>query len=159
MHRIHDLYNKNTYFMQKKVSWIDYHVKMKIRTGARSIRAGGGVGAGDIRSGGHSPLLFLFKGNSITFNDTWLSQCRDNVTGWNIMSGVCVMILVWEASVAEWLRPLIFSTLNHSSSQRCGFEPSSCHMWDKPSSACEWSAGFSSVFTRPSYWLGSKWMK
>ena len=25
----------------------------------------------------------------------------------------------------------------------CGFEPSSGHMWDKPSSACGWSGGFS----------------
>ena len=27
--------------------------------------------------------------------------------------------------MAEWLRPLIFSALNRSSSPRCGFEPSS----------------------------------
>ena len=36
-----------------------------------------------------------------------------------------------------------FSDLNRSSSHRCGFEPSSGHMWDKPSSACGWSGGFS----------------
>ena len=29
------------------------------------------------------------------------------------------------APVAEWLRPLIFSALNHLSSQRYGFEPNS----------------------------------
>ena len=54
--------------------------------------------------------------------------------------------------VAEWLRPLIFITLNHSSSHRCRFEPSSGHMWDKPSSACVGSGGFSrqsSVFAPP----------
>ena len=45
--------------------------------------------------------------------------------------------------VAEWLRPLTFSDLNRSSSRRCGFEPSSDHMCDKPSSACGWSGGFS----------------
>ena len=33
------------------------------------------------------------------------------------------------APVAEWLRTLIFSTLNCFSSHRCGFEPSSGHMW------------------------------
>ena len=45
--------------------------------------------------------------------------------------------------MAEWLRPLIFSALNRSSSHRCGFEPSSGHMWDKPCSACGWSSCFS----------------
>ena len=34
--------------------------------------------------------------------------------------------------VAEWLRPLIFSFLNHSSSHCCRVEPSLGHMWDKP---------------------------
>ena len=38
-------------------------------------------------------------------------------------------------------RMLIFSAVNHSS-HRCGFEPSLCHMWDKPSSACGWSGVF-----------------
>ena len=32
------------------------------------------------------------------------------------------------APVAEWLRPLIFSTLNHSSSHGFGFEPSLGHI-------------------------------
>ena len=32
------------------------------------------------------------------------------------------------APMAEWLKTLIFSALNHSSSHRCGFEPSSGHM-------------------------------
>ena len=32
------------------------------------------------------------------------------------------------APVAKWLRSLIFNTLNHSSSHRCGFEPSSGHV-------------------------------
>ena len=30
--------------------------------------------------------------------------------------------------MAEWLRPLIFSALNRSSSHRCGFEASSGHV-------------------------------
>ena len=30
--------------------------------------------------------------------------------------------------VAEWLRPLILSALNHLSSQPCGFEPNSGHV-------------------------------
>ena len=46
-------------------------------------------------------------------------------------------------TVSEWLRMLLFSDLNRSSSHRCGFEPSSGHMWDKPSSDCGWSGGFS----------------
>ena len=57
------------------------------------------------------------------------------------------------APVAEWLRLLNFSSLNRSSSHRCGLEPSSGHMWDKPSSACRWSCGFSlgsTVFAPPS---------
>ena len=45
-------------------------------------------------------------------------------------------------SVAEFLRLLIFSALNRSSSLRCAFEPSSGHMVDKPSSACGWSGVF-----------------
>ena len=44
------------------------------------------------------------------------------------------------ATMAEWLRTLIFSTLNRSSSHRVRFEPSSGH---KPSSVCRWSGGFS----------------
>ena len=56
-----------------------------------------------------------------------------------------VIIQVKQNSVApvpEWLRPLItISTLNRSSSYRCGFKPSSGHMWDKPSSACGWPGG------------------
>ena len=43
------------------------------------------------------------------------------------------------APVAEWLRTLIFSVLNHPSSHRCGFEPSS---------ACVWSGGFFSGISR-----------
>ena len=50
---------------------------------------------------------------------------------------------IYRASpVAEWLRLLIFSTLNHSSSHRCGFEPRSGHLWNEPSSACEMSGFF-----------------
>ena len=46
------------------------------------------------------------------------------------------------APVPEWLRPLItLSTLNRSSSHRCGFKHSSGHMLDKPSSACGWPGG------------------
>ena len=35
-----------------------------------------------------------------------------------------------EGKVAKWLRILIFSTLNRSSSHCCEFKPSSGHMWD-----------------------------
>ena len=49
--------------------------------------------------------------------------------------------LVSAAPVAEWLRTLIFSALNFSSFHHCGFEPSSGHMGDKPSSVCRWSGG------------------
>ena len=42
----------------------------------------------------------------------------------------------------KWLRPLIFSALNRSSSHRCGFEPISGQMWDKPSSASDGQVGF-----------------
>ena len=42
----------------------------------------------------------------------------------------------------QWLRMLIFSALNRSSSHCCGFVLSSGHMWEKPSSACGWSDGF-----------------
>ena len=38
---------------------------------------------------------------------------------------------------------VVIDALNLSSSHRRGFEPSSGHMWDKPSSACRWSGGFS----------------
>ena len=46
------------------------------------------------------------------------------------------------APLAEWLLPLICSALNSTQSHRCVFELSSCHMSDKPSSACGWSGGF-----------------
>ena len=68
----------------------------------------------------------------------------------------------WAAPVAEWLRPLICSALNRSSSHRCGFELSSGHMWDEPSSACGWSGGFirgSPVFAPPTDLFGSKQAK
>ena len=43
----------------------------------------------------------------------------------------CLQYLSGEvAPVAECLRPLIFNALNCTSSHRCGFEPSSGHMWD-----------------------------
>ena len=35
--------------------------------------------------------------------------------------------MITKKSVAVWLRALIFSALNRSSSHRCGFEPSSGH--------------------------------
>ena len=44
--------------------------------------------------------------------------------------------------MAEWLKMLIFSALNRSSSHRCGFESSSGHTSDKPMSTCGWSGGF-----------------
>ena len=66
---IHDLFNRNTYFMQKKVSLIDYHLKMKIRAGMGSIGAGG-----------CSPRLFLFKGNTkIAVNVLKFEQCCLNI--------------------------------------------------------------------------------
>ena len=64
----------------------------------------------------------------------------------NLLTQVINIIYVkhyWKAPVAEWLRLLILSALNRSSSYHCGFEPSSGHMWDKPSSACGWSGDFS----------------
>ena len=66
------------------------------------------------------------------------------------------------ASMAEWLRLLIFSALNCSSSHRCGFEPCSGHLRDKPNSACRWSSGFSqesSIFAPPYDRLCSEWVK
>ena len=39
--------------------------------------------------------------------------------------------------MAVRLRKLIVSAQNHSSSHCCGFEPSSGHMWDKPTSSSE----------------------
>ena len=47
------------------------------------------------------------------------------------------------ALVAEWLRPLISSVLNHSSSHRYGCEHRTGHMWGKASSACGCSGVFS----------------
>ena len=46
------------------------------------------------------------------------------------MTGDLLMVIYFrvEAPVAEWLRMLIFSTLNLLSSHRCGFEPSLGHM-------------------------------
>ena len=38
------------------------------------------------------------------------------------------MINLGTAPMSEWLRLLIFSTLNSSSSHRCGFEPSWGHV-------------------------------
>ena len=40
------------------------------------------------------------------------------------------------APVVKWLRTLIFSTLNHSSSRRCGFEPCSGHMLVRQAKFC-----------------------
>ena len=61
------------------------------------------------------------------------------------------------ALVAEWLRPLIFSALNRSSSHRCGFEPSSGHM--RQVKFClrvvRWFFSWSHVFPQRNYWLGS----
>ena len=51
---------------------------------------------------------------------------------WKFMIYVIFSSIRWPSGS----RTPIFSTLNHSSSHRCGFEPSSGHMWDKPSSTC-----------------------
>ena len=59
--------------------------------------------------------------------------------------------------VIEWWRPLIFSALNHSSSLRCGIEPSSGHVGQT-----KLSGGFSQgspVFAQPNDWVGSKYVK
>ena len=56
-------------------------------------------------------------------------------SGLNVFRVLWPMKIISAAPVAEWIRPLIFSAVNRSSSHRCGFEPSSGHMWDKPSSA------------------------
>ena len=45
--------------------------------------------------------------------------------------------------MAVWLKMLIFSAQNHSSSYHCWLEPCSGHTWDKSSSACGWSGFFS----------------
>ena len=60
--------------------------------------------------------------------------------------------------MAEWLRLLIFSTVNPSSSHRFGFVPSLGHMRDKPSSACgwKWFSRGSPVFTPPFQLTGLK---
>ena len=63
-----------------------------------------------------------------------------------------LLTYMWMVPVAEWLRTPIFRALNHSSSHRYGFKPSSGHMWDKPCSACRRSGGFSQgslIFTPP----------
>ena len=73
-----------------------------------------------------------------------------------------VRILFLASPMAEWLPLLIISALNRSSFHRCGIEPSSGHMWDKPKSACRWSGGFSwgsPVFAPLTDWLSSKWVK
>ena len=44
--------------------------------------------------------------------------------------------------MAEWLRPVIFSALNGSSSYRCVLARSSGQMWNKPYSTCRFSGGF-----------------
>ena len=80
------------------------------------------------------------------------------------LNNFSVIFILAVASVAEWLRTLIFSALNHLSSHRYGFQLSSSHIWDKSSSSCGWSGGFSwgsPVFAPPYDWLGSKskWME
>ena len=69
-----------------------------------------------------------------------ITIARQMSSSWNEFSLVSTIQLlnIWAAPVAEWLRPLIFSALNSSSSHPCGFESRSGHMWDKPSSACGW---------------------
>ena len=65
------------------------------------------------------------------------------IRGYLLYSSRCICLYLFEAvPVAEWLRLLIFSAVNRSSSHRCGFEPTPDHMWEKPSSACGWSGGF-----------------
>ena len=87
----------------------------------------------------------------------WVRAMNRNAFIADVALGVTVVAMIQEiiqaAPVAEWLRSLIFSALDRSSSPRCGFEPSS---------ACEWSGGFSRgspVITPPYDWLGSKWVK
>ena len=112
----------------------------------------------------------------------WVHSEDSDQTGWMprliwVLAGCTVILLVLSrggsimlkphrpnfrimaAPVAEWLRPLIFSTLNRSSSRCCAFEPSLGYMWDKPSSACGWSDVFSRgspVFAPPYDWHKSE---
>ena len=68
-----------------------------------------------------------------------------NLAHWTQVNDRCplgYLFFIWVAPVAEWLRTLIFSTLNSSSSHRCGLELCSGHMCDEPSSACGWSGVF-----------------
>ena len=72
------------------------------------------------------------------------------------------MINLHEAApMAEWLRALIFSALNRSSSHGVGSSPARVKCV-KPSSACGLSGYFSRgspIFAPPYYWIGSKWVK
>ena len=78
-----------------------------------------------------------------------LNPTVDHVS--NMKTYKATMTVIWfnrlpHLALTEWFRTVIFSgALNRSSSHRCEFEPlaSSGHMWDKPSSACGWSGGFS----------------
>ena len=95
--------------------------------------------------------------------------CTCHFAGFVVLRLICRKMFfshtnLWQAApVSDGLRTLILSALNHSSSHRCGFEPSSGHMWDKLSSACGWSDSFSQgcpvVFAQAYDWLGSKWVK
>ena len=91
----------------------------------------------------------------------WLFKSKNFLFPW-LPCSFLISKVIKATPVDEWLRTLIFSALNRSSSNRCGFEPSSGHMSDKPSSACGWSGGFSQgsqVFAPPNDWQGSKWVK
>ena len=75
-------------------------------------------------------------------------------------SVICISIWSDAAPIAQWLRTLIFSTLNCSSSHCCGFEPSSGHVRQ----AKFWLWVVRWFFLRISYFwyqmeqkLGSKW--
>ena len=96
--------------------------------------------------------------------------CRSSlIRVYTVCHSMCIFLMhfttvkpLCAAPVAEWLRSQIFSALNRSSSHHCRFKPSLGHMWDKPSSACWWSGGFSreSPIFAPTYdWLDSKWVK
>ena len=68
--------------------------------------------------------------HSHQFAMSFLSNTTENAA----LNNLRKHYLIEAAPVAEWF----ISALNCSSSHRCGFEPSSGHMCDKPNSACRW---------------------
>ena len=93
------------------------------------------------------------NGTCMNSYGSYYCVCANGWTGVNCTIGKTFMVFLLYSvllckyflllgPVTKWLRTLIFSALNCSSSPRCWFEPNSGHMWNKPSSACRWSGGF-----------------